>query len=764
MGTWSYKSGFNSSVDYNNISINGSNNTGTIGSVTRYINIEGLEVQSNGVTLATSTATIRIKHTVVLSSPVTASGYKLSFTTSIYRISPARDLKTKFVWPTLTISVGGGSVRTLNLNSIRTTDTVMYNITPTVVLGGSYSYCPYIKITNSNSTTSGGYTKGIKVSGANVTKTLTYALSNGWTGSAPASQTYKWGTNVTSFKSYSGTKTVPISAADNKTYTLNYVSRNNVGAPGAQNVYYTKTAKNTVYSADGWALSSSGSKISSVTMSTDRTIYVHAGSGSTSGGEENWNPGKTVTIADISDPAGYEFLKWGTNSDGTGTQYRAGSSFNLVSNGNTTLYARWKAIMNFETGTDNSAVSLSKESITYEEGSNITLPTVRGTNKTTNLKEITITFDSKGGSKVDPQKLSVTETYKYSPDKWLTSSGENTGCAYGDSTTIRGNTTWKLSWVQSEYTISSTAASKPTNPTRLGYTFKEWRYNDATWSSSTKFSTDATITAVWTPKTYKINFVVNSEGTTGYDPATISYITKTYDTNINLPATVPTAPNNQQKFDCWVCKDANGKEHTYKPGQAIDDACWSTSGGSADSITLTGRWIDSTNNVNFIYYDSEQKKVITSTRTYTFSDINGKTWVATAPAWDDHAFLGWVPSWTINDSEYKSAQSEHGYGIYETRDDFTTDIKNNIISSYTVTLNKDKDSYLPWNQNHGTYYALWIKSGKKIKLQSSALEAPKWVDMETVHVKVYDAAAEKAIWKRVTDTYVKTKDGWRHEI
>jgi hypothetical protein len=55
-------------------------------------------------------------------------------------------------------------------------------------------------------------------------------------------------------------------------------------------------------------------------------------------------------------------------------------------------------------------------------------------------------------------------------------------------------------------------------------------------------------------------------------------------------------------------------------------------------------------------------------------------------------------------------------GVYESIDDLETTVSKNLINQYSVSLS-NQSLYLPWAHSE-TYYAIWVKTGKKIKLSS----------------------------------------------
>ena len=127
------------------------------------------------------------------------------------------------------------------------------------------------------------------------------------------------------------------------------------------------------YTFGGWNTNSSGtgtnySAGSSYTVSGNITLYamwyctvtynINGGSGTTPGAQTA-NAGSSITLHTGSglSRSGYTFGGWNTNTSGTGTNYSAGSSYNVT--GNTTLYAKWELITNVNVPGANLAAKLS---------------------------------------------------------------------------------------------------------------------------------------------------------------------------------------------------------------------------------------------------------------------------------------------------------------------------------------------------------------------------------------------------------------------
>ncbi len=263
--------------------------------------------------------------------------------------------------------------------------------------------------------------------------------------------------------------------------------------------------------------------------STTVTFDPNGGTGSM-GPQEVQFITETELIANTFTRDGYTFISWNTQADGTGTSYDDQGMITVTEP--VTLYAQWDA------------------------------------------GKRTVTFDSKGGTKVEKQIVNFegTATKPADPTRtgytfggWYT----DTGCTaeFDFATQITVDTTLYAKWTANQYTVTlvldggvlpegtsnsitvtynETYAALPT-PTRAGYTFDGW-YNGDTRVQTTDQVTltdNATFTAHWTPRTdttytvehYKQNVdcqgytvveadVENLTGTTG---TTVTATPKTYE-------------------------------------------------------------------------------------------------------------------------------------------------------------------------------------------------------------------------------------------
>ena len=170
---------------------------------------------------------------------------------------------------------------------------------------------------------------------------------------------------------------------------------------------------------------------------------------------------KDGTITKPQDPVrdGYKFLGWYSNN--------VLFDFNTPVTKNLELVAKWEKVKdNSTTGT----TTTTKKTTTKKNDTTNTTTTKKTTTTTTEAKKYTVTFDSNGGSKVSSKEVT-----------------------------------------------SGSKVSKPSNPTRTGYKFSGWTLNNKAYDFNSKVTSNITLVAKWTAKTYTVKVSSVDE----YSPARI---------------------------------------------------------------------------------------------------------------------------------------------------------------------------------------------------------------------------------------------------
>lgn len=294
----------------------------------------------------------------------------------------------------------------------------------------------------------------------------------------------------------------------------------------------------------------------------------------------------TDTSVEIPTPArtGYQFDGWFTDEALT-IPFTIASL--LTQQGGLTLYAKWTQLINSFTITYQSNGGTDVQPQTYEVGAATTAPqppiktgyTFIGwfldeilttehsfgkmpENNITlyakwQINQYTITFETNGGSPITPLQgdyqsvvVKPTDPVKigYTFVNWYSDSNLTTPFIFG--TMGSSNITVYAKWTINQYTVSfeanggsiinpitldfNTTASKPTDPTKVGYTFMGW-FTDTNLTSEFNFSTpvitNIQLYAKWTINPYTLTF--ESNGGTVVNP-----ITQNYQTPLALPTPV----------------------------------------------------------------------------------------------------------------------------------------------------------------------------------------------------------------------------------
>lgn len=180
---------------------------------------------------------------------------------------------------------------------------------------------------------------------------------------------------------------------------------------------------------------------------------------------------KDGTITKPQDPVrdGYKFLGWYSNN--------VLFDFNTPVTKNLELVAKWEKVKdNSTTATttttkkNDTTSSTTKKTTTKKNDTTNTTTTKKTTTTTTEAKKYTVKFDSNGGSKVSSKEVT-----------------------------------------------SGSKVTKPSNPTRTGYKFGGWTLNNKAYDFNSKVTSNITLVAKWTAKTYTVKVSSVDE----YSPARI---------------------------------------------------------------------------------------------------------------------------------------------------------------------------------------------------------------------------------------------------
>ena len=324
------------------------------------------------------------------------------------------------------------------------------------------------------------------------------------TGSSVPVYGYVIGPSRSSLSSYSY---ITISAATleviTNEYDITYNANGGSGAPAAQ----VKT--------HGTALTLSSTIPTRNSTSTSYTVTYNAHGGSVS-----------PASATASRVKSYDFIKWNTKSDGTGTDYSAGGSY--TANASATLYAQWASststpivtlpaptwaghtfngwytaasggtrvggggdaytpsanvelhaqwttvtytVSYNKNAASNVTVNNMPSSQTKDHGTDLTLSNNLPTRGNASAGSYTVNFSANGGT-VSPSSATSALTQSYTFSKWNTKSdGSGTNYSRGGTYSANASVTLYAKWTVGSPTAA--AVTLPT-PTRSGYLFNGW--------------------------------------------------------------------------------------------------------------------------------------------------------------------------------------------------------------------------------------------------------------------------------------------------
>ncbi len=443
--------------------------------------------------------------------------------------------------------------------------------------------------------------------------------------------------------------------------------------------------------------------------------------GMPSNGEKS--DGTDYTIAGGPTRANYTFKGWNTNSNGTGTAYPAGSTYNK--NEDLTLYAQWEInqatlTVNPNGGTWNG--SSSNQTFTQGYGTTKTIP-----NPTKSPNGYIVKFNSNGGT-TDTLQTTSTKSFK----NWtLTGGGRLSGTTY----TFADKTgTLTANYTEDSITLPSA--------TKTGATFKGW-YTATTGGTRVGGAGDnytptsaITLSAQWEENEYTLT--VNPNGGTWNGSSSNQTVKGKY--NSTTAITNPTAPNGyivtlndngetsqiQQtmNFDSWVATGSGSisgivytfgsgdgqltATYTYnnvelpvptKTGYTFDGWHTLSSGGTkvntpykpTSNVTLYAHW--TANEYTITFNPGDKGTVSPTSKKVTYDQKYGTLPI---PVREGYVFDGW------EDEAGNKVDSNQIVKITEN----TTLTAKWLGAEYTVTFNPDGGEVTPTSkkvQNEGKY-------------------------------------------------------------
>ena len=241
-------------------------------------------------------------------------------------------------------------------------------------------------------------------------------------------------------------------------------------------------------------------------------------------------------------------------------------------------------------------------------------------NKINSLKN---DYDSKL-SEVNEALASLTEKDKEIIDRITTLESEVASLLEVKTYTVSfepNNGESSFTQIVNEYSL----VSKPTNPTKLGYTFVSWidEYNDPWFFGQSLVTKDITLRAKYVGNTYKINLDANG-GSCLYSSLDVTY---------NESYSLPIASKEGFTFKCW----------TYNDEDVLDTSCYLYT----NDVTYVARYSRSFT----VSFDTNGGNELDS---ITYND-----WILTdlpTPIKDGYRFGGWYIGTTKVENGYKNVE------------------------------------------------------------------------------------------------------------
>ena len=400
-------------------------------------------------------------------------------------------------------------------------------------------------IGSSKPTRSGYEFRGWSASSSWSTSNKRIAYS-GISGATTTSSSWSYATYCTNTGGSSSSNTLTLyaqwEAIPQYSHTLSYNANGGTNAPSSSTVTNTSSTYSmtvsssqptrTGYTFAGWNTNSSGtgtnySAGNSVSVGANATVTLYAkwtpitysitynGNGNTGGSTASQTKTYNVAINLQNNgftKTGYHFTGWNTASNGTGTSYSAGASYN--SNANLALYAQWAINsstlkVNPNGGSWNNSTTTQSFTQNYNTTKSIPVPTRTG---------YTFTTWTRSGTNGSMSSLTGSATYTFGASNGVTDtltagwSVNNYTVTYIDR--ITGTTTQlgTTSTASKPYGSTVRGADKGSNVT-VGAYYTGYYYASDT--STTVSTSGATVYRYFTPQNYTVTYIDVIDSKTG---------------------------------------------------------------------------------------------------------------------------------------------------------------------------------------------------------------------------------------------------------
>ncbi|MDD5865446.1 MAG: InlB B-repeat-containing protein [bacterium] len=245
------------------------------------------------------------------------------------------------------------------------------------------------------------------------------------------------------------------------------------------------------------------------------------------------------------------------------------------------------------------------------------------------------------------------------------------------------------STISNQIITKGSKVEKPSDPTKEGYTFKEWTLNDKTYDFDQIVEENLELKAKW-EKIVTSNTTTNNNNNSNSSQTIVKKYTITFDSNGGSAVSSQTVAEGSK-----ATQPSNPTRNGYTfAGWTLNGSTYNFSSPVTNNITLVANWNEVVKNNYTITFDSNGGSVVSS---QTVAEGNKAT-QPSSPTRNGYTFAGW----TLNGSTYN----------------FNLPVTNNITlvakwtqKTYTITATR-VDAYSPDS------ILSVFEDGKKITVQS----------------------------------------------
>ena len=442
---------------------------------------------------------------------------------------------------------------------------------------------------------------------------------------------------------------------------------------------------------------------------------------------------------------GYRIMRWDTDPNGSGTSYPVDTEMTYSLTDNLTLYAQWEAIEYVITTTVDGVDT--EQNYTIESADITLINPIKdyynfigwtGLNSDEPELEVVILQGSTGDRKYVANWTPIVYTISYTLDGgevatanptsytiesdeftlnnptkegytflgWTGSNGSNPETTVTVTTGTTGDLTYTANWTAIDYYltydlnggsgsitdanahhITDVVTLTDAEPTKNGYEFNGWKYNNATVTQVTFGADDITVVADWTPTVYTISYTLNNGSGTFKGNYTIE---ETFTLN------VPT----RTAYDFVGWTGSNGDEPEIEV--TVEE-------GTTGDLSYTANWTPTVYGITYNLSGGSTDNPLT----YTIEDA---TFTLSEPTREGYRFVGWTGSngeeeqmvVTINHGTYgEKTYTAHwivlAYSIRLTVDGVQSTQYYSIESGEITLENPTKDGYefIGWTGSNG---------------------------------------------------------------